>query len=158
MEEKCFLVQPCEILTQLMVSDNNNGAIITWYGRSYDHWGIFSQRVNKYGQLGRMTSVKLIQKRNNLSQYKLFQNYPNPFNSQTTIQYTLPENGKVKLTIFNLNGKEVKTLLNKFQPKGNYQTSWNGKNKNGSDVSSEIYLCQLNVNDKLKTKKLILAK
>jgi hypothetical protein len=52
----------------------------------------------------------------------------------------------------------VKILVKEFQPKGNYQTSWNGKNNGGSDVSSGIYLCQLNVNDKLTTKKLILAK
>jgi hypothetical protein len=143
----------------IVISDNDNGVIITWYERySYERWGIFAQRINKNGELGCITSVKSNQKRDNLSQYGLFQNYPNPFNSQTTIQYKLPESGKVKLTIFNLNGKEVKTLFNKVQTKGNYQTSWKGRNNDRADVTSGIYLCQLNVNDKVTTKKLILAK
>jgi hypothetical protein len=141
---------------------------LSWssYHRQYKIRYWLTWQSNRYGNnnIYVLTKEKLLSalENNEYSQankkYYLSQNYPNPFNSQTTIQYTLPENGKVKLTIFNLNGKEVKTLLNKVQPKGNYQTSWNGKNNDGSDVSSGVYLCQLNVNDKLTSKKLILAK
>jgi photosystem II stability/assembly factor-like uncharacterized protein len=90
--------------------------------------------------------------------FQLFQNYPNPFNSFTTIKYQLSSTGEVNLKIYNLLGKEVRTLVNEFQTRGNYKIAWTGKNNGRSDVSSGIYLCQLNVNDNVTTKKLILAK
>jgi len=107
------------------------------------------------------TTTGIRQQEDNLflsKKYNLFQNFPNPFNSETAIRYQLAQSGKVELLIYNLEGKEVKTLLNKVQPKGNYQISWNGKNNKGCDVSSGIYLYQLDVNGIAKTNKLTLIR
>lgn len=143
-----------------MIGDDNNGAIIVWYERySNERWGIFAQRVNKYGKLGCITTVIPHFEMDNSSQYYLSQNYPNPFNNQTIIQYKLPQKGKVRLTIFNDYGKEVKTLVvEEEQSKGNYNVIWNGKNNQGGDVASGIYFYQLKVNEFIQTKKLTLIR
>jgi len=52
-------------------------------------------------------------------------NYPNPFNSQTTIRYFLPSDGNVKLTVFDMLGKEVAVLIDGYQETGEYQVTWN---------------------------------
>jgi hypothetical protein len=75
-----------------------------------------------------------------------FYNYPNPFNPETTIFYELPEQSKVELTIFNMKGQKVKTLLNRTLRAGEYRTIWDGKDENGQPVSSGVYLYKLDIN------------
>ncbi len=69
----------------------------------------------------------------------LFQNYPNPFNSSTTIQYGIPMRGKVTVKIYDILGREVKTLVNSVQPGGVYKTSWDMQTDEHIQVSSGIY-------------------
>ncbi len=57
--------------------------------------------------------------------FNLYQNYPNPFNPSTTIKYSMPESSKVKLTLFNLLGEEVTTLVNEEKTAGNYSVEFN---------------------------------
>jgi hypothetical protein len=90
--------------------------------------------------------------------YKLSQNYPNPFNPSTRISYYLPEKGKVKLTVYNILGKEVKTLVNKVKQKGKYTVTWDGTNSKGNKVSAGVYLYQLRSKDFIRAKKMILVK
>jgi hypothetical protein len=79
----------------------------------------------------------------------LSQNYPNPFNPSTTISYQLPVNAKVKLKIFNTLGQEVRTLVNSHQSSGKHEAMWNGKDNQGSTVSSGIYIYRIDaVSDK----------
>ena len=93
-------------------------------------------------------------------EFVLSQNYPNPFNPQTEINYSLPVRGKVKLTVYNLLGQRVVTIVDKIQQAGNYRASWNGHDEFGKSVSSGIYLYNLNVsNGKFsETKKMLLLK
>jgi len=88
----------------------------------------------------------------------LHQNYPNPFNPITTISYQLPENGKVELTVYNLKGQKVKTLVNETLDYGDHTVIWNGKDDNGKSVSSGIYLYKLKTDNFENTKKMILLK
>ena len=74
--------------------------------------------------------------------FKLYQNYPNPFNPETTIQYDLPESEYVQLTIFNILGKKVSTLISDYKSAGNHQVTWNVKN-NGVQLAGGIYFAQL---------------
>jgi len=142
-----------------MINDGNNGAIIVWYERySPERWGIFAQRVNKYGKLGCITTVKQIKRSKIPPNYALYQNWPNPFNNQTMIQYKLPQKGKVLLTFFNIQGKEVIRLIDNEQPAGHYRVIWNGKDIQGGDVASGIYFYQLKVNEFIQTKKLTLIR
>ncbi len=69
----------------------------------------------------------------------LFQNYPNPFNSSTTIQYGIPMRGKVTVKIYDILGREVRTLVNAEQPGGVYKAAWNMQTDEGITVSSGVY-------------------
>jgi len=86
-------------------------------------------------------------------------NFPNPFNPSTTIKFSLPQDGEVELTIFNIKGQKIRTLVyNKFN-KGDYSIIWNGDDKSGNPVSSGVYMYKLNVNGKNKAvKKCLLLK
>ena len=91
-------------------------------------------------------------------QFFLHQNYPNPFNPMTSISYDLAQNGMVSLSIFDLNGKIIKNLVNEFQNAGNHLLTWDGVNFAGEEVSSGLYLCVLQVGGTKKTKKMSFIK
>ena len=83
----------------------------------------------------------------------LLQNYPNPFNPATTINYVISEKGYVELTIYNLHGKRVKTLVNQVKSAGSHAVSFDG-----SDLSSGIYLCNLQTESTNITRRMLLMK
>ncbi|UCH15101.1 MAG: T9SS type A sorting domain-containing protein, partial [Bacteroidales bacterium] len=84
--------------------------------------------------------------------FTLHQNYPNPFREYTQIKYDLHSEGIVKLQVFNFLGKEVTTLVNKYQRPGNYEVMWN----NTEDVKPGIYFVKLKVGDFEKTRKAVI--
>lgn len=88
-----------------------------------------------------------------LTHYRLFQNYPNPFNPTTTIKYGLPEKSDVKISIYNIYGRKVKTLTNTNQQAGYHQIKWNA-----SDIATGIYFYRINADDFIDTKKCLLIK
>ena len=90
--------------------------------------------------------------------FNLQQNYPNPFNSETTISFSLFKPSWVELSILDIKGQKVKTLVNKNLQRGNHEIVWKGKNENGEAVSSGIYFYQLKVKDKMISKKMLLLK
>lgn len=77
--------------------------------------------------------------------FALHQNYPNPFNPETELRYGLPRAGQVKLVIFNLLGKPVRTLVTGKQPAGWYQRLWDGRGDDGEPLPSGVYLYLLTV-------------
>jgi len=81
----------------------------------------------------------------------LHQNYPNPFNPTTQIKYDLPENGFVKVTVFDIQGKMIKTLVNGYRTTGNHSVNFYGNN-----LSSGIYFYTIKAGSFNKTKKMIL--
>jgi len=93
-----------------------------------------------------------------VSEYALNPNYPNPFNPQTTIAYQLPQAGQVKIAVYNLLGQQIRTLVMEYQPAGRYQVQWDARNEQGKLVANGVYLYQMQVNDFVTTKKLILMK
>ncbi|RKY76162.1 hypothetical protein DRQ00_09265 [candidate division KSB1 bacterium] len=92
--------------------------------------------------------------------FTLSQNYPNPFNNQTTIHYQLGSRFRthVVLTIYDITGKEVITLVDAWQKPGGYEVKWTGKSRDGKEVSSGVYLCRLSVRQSHQIKKLILMR
>ena len=88
----------------------------------------------------------------------LDQNYPNPFNLVTTLHYDLPEDGLVNITIYDMMGRVVKTLINDQQSAGYRFTQWNAINDAGSPVSAGIYLYMINAGDFRQTRKMLLLK
>ena len=85
--------------------------------------------------------------------YRLEQNYPNPFNPSTTINYELPITNYVELSIYNVLGQKVATLVDKKQAAGRYQVEWNA-----GAFASGVYYYRLSSEAFVETKKLILLK
>jgi len=90
--------------------------------------------------------------------FVLDQNYPNPFNPETNISYQIPKQSGVTLIIYDLLGREVKTLVHKDQLPGRYSVKWDGRNNDNIELSSGIYFYRLKAGDFVLTKKLILLK
>ncbi len=86
-------------------------------------------------------------------------NYPNPFNPNTSIRYSVPESGQAKLSIYNLKGQIVSTLVDEHKTPGAYTVPWDGLDSNGRAVSSGIYFVRLNQGHRaLGIRKILLAK
>lgn len=88
-----------------------------------------------------------------VSEYKLSQNYPNPFNPLTIINYAIPKDGFVNLTVYNILGQQVAVFVNKYQATGRYSVEFNAK-----DLPSGIYIYKLQAGEFSSTKKMVLAK
>lgn len=88
----------------------------------------------------------------------LSQNVPNPFNPQTSIRFTLPQNERVALAIYNANGQLVKTLVSGEKARGTYDITWDGHDSKGNSVSSGVYFYRLNAGKFSETKKMVLLK
>ena len=129
----------------------------------YDHPGIFSVKlkINDFTSADSLVKFNYITVSDTLppgSEILLLQNYPNPFNSETTISYQLPENSRIELTVYNLKGQKVKTLVDEGLDAGNHTAIWKGTYDNGKSVSSGIYLYKLKTGGFDQTKKMILIK
>lgn len=85
--------------------------------------------------------------------YSLSQNYPNPFNPATKIRFNLPKNSEVRLSVFDMTGREVETLVNGVLPAGTFEADWNP-----AELSSGIYFYTLKTADFSETKKMIFLK
>ncbi len=85
--------------------------------------------------------------------FELYQNYPNPFNPATTIKFEIQQKSFVKLTVFDLKGQEIKTLMNEDIGAGSYQVSFDGKN-----LSSGLYIYKIESNGVSDSKKMLLIK
>ena len=98
--------------------------------------------------------VGVVNNNNNVPKvYSLNQNYPNPFNPSTQISFGLPKSGNVKLVVFDILGREVKTLVNEFQTAGTHSITFDA-----SSLSSGIYFYSITANDFTATKKMLLIK
>ena len=90
--------------------------------------------------------------------FALHQNFPNPFNPMTTLRYELPEQTFVNITIYDMLGKKVKTLVNQTQGAGTKTLKWNATNNYGKSVSAGMYLITLHAGDYKKNIKITLLK
>jgi 6-phosphogluconolactonase (cycloisomerase 2 family) len=92
-------------------------------------------------------------------EYRLQQNYPNPFNPVTTIRYELPQNAHVRLTIYDVLGREVVRLVDEGYLAGAYSVVWNGTNRYGVPVASGIYIYRLEAGRNfVQSRKMLLLK
>jgi Carboxypeptidase regulatory-like domain/FlgD Ig-like domain/MAM domain, meprin/A5/mu len=90
---------------------------------------------------------------------ELYANYPNPFNPETTISFSILDNTKItELTIYNLKGQKVRTLVNDILAAGKHSVVWNGKDDNGKNSASGIYFYHLKSGDFSSKQKMILIK
>lgn len=90
------------------------------------------------------------------TRYVLEQNYPNPFNPSTTIGYHVPTTGALSLKIFDLLGREIRTLVNDFSNAGSFTITWDGTDNAGGRVPSGVYFCTLRAEGIAQTRKMVL--
>ena len=90
--------------------------------------------------------------------YYLGQNYPNPFNSGTTIPFELKEESQVTITLYNITGEEIKTLVRETIPAGSWLTKWDGQNSDGRLVASGVYFYQLKTSGYTDMKRMLLLR
>ena len=122
------------------------------YRYSPDYSGLAGKDLSEKGKIELYPSVVRNSETMPLK-FSLEQNYPNPFNPSTTIHYVISQNASVTLKVFDVLGREVKTLINKFQNKGKYNINFDA-----SDLTSGIYFYQLKSGSFILAKKMILLK
>jgi hypothetical protein len=90
--------------------------------------------------------------------FSLSQNYPNPFNPQTSIRYALPQDAQVRLVIYNVLGRRVRTLVDERQPAGYKTVCWDGKDERGDPAASGVYFYRIDADQFSEVKKMMLVK
>jgi hypothetical protein len=128
----------------------------TWYYKvvAYDfngNRGDFSDEVN--AAVTGIDDASVLPK-----EFALRQNYPNPFNPETKISFDLPNRVDVTLTIYNMLGQKVKTLVNEARPAGTYTILWDGSNNQGVKVASGIYVYTIRAGDFVQSRKMTFMK
>jgi hypothetical protein len=88
----------------------------------------------------------------------LSQNYPNPLNPETTITFTIASSADVNLTIFDIQGKEVRQLVNSYLEKGQHSVRWDGKDNNTLTLPSGVYFCRMVHGEASRTIKMLLTR
>jgi len=91
-------------------------------------------------------------------QFRLMSNYPNPFNPETMIPFELAEAGQASLTIYNLMGQKVATLISGVQDAGYHLVQWTGRDDNGKSIASGMYLMRLEAGTHVATQKITLLR
>ena len=92
------------------------------------------------------------------TEYSLSQNYPNPFNPTTNISFSVVDAGQVSLKVYDLSGKEINELSNNFYTPGTYNVIWDATDSYGNQVSSGIYIYQLQTKDGILSNSMILMR
>ncbi len=124
-------------------------AVVAVYSNGVESDPILSNSLEKFPVIA---DENIILKKNRIS------NYPNPFNPDTTIKLDLVKSGETKLTIYNMQGKKVKKLIDAYYKKGVYEIYWDGQNDGGEAVASGNYIIKLQQDGKETTRKMLLLK
>ena len=126
------------------INSGNRAYILKTVGR-YETDTIFLGKQNNLAKLNEHPIVP--------TENKLYDNYPNPFNPSTIIKYSLKDDGRVNVKIFNSLGEEVRTLVNEIRPAGNYEVEFNASN-----LPSGVYIYSIQAGEFVSSKKMILLK
>jgi hypothetical protein len=90
--------------------------------------------------------------------FRLYQNRPNPFNPTTMIEFDMTQAGDVQLSIYDVSGHRVISLLKGYMEIGHHYVDWNGKDENGNRVPSGVYFYNLRHKDQVETRRMVLLK
>jgi hypothetical protein len=90
--------------------------------------------------------------------FELHQNYPNPFNPETIIRYDIPRAGYVRISVYNMLGEVIRTLVNGHKSLGSHEVRWNGKDDSGNQVVSGVYVYTIESGNFKKSRKMTLLK
>ncbi len=121
-----------------------------------EHWINLSRNINVEGDPN--TAVLEDYSDALPAAFTLHQNHPNPFNSGTVIRFALPQTEEVELSVFNIAGQKVATLIQGLRQAGSYAINWDGRSDVGKVLATGIYFYQLNNGQQVETKKLMLLR
>ena len=147
--------------TKEVLGYKNALASIPYYIKviKYSGYGSYGIKVSNTYPRNPVTSVKIDDPRKEIpTEFSLYQNYPNPFNPSTNIKYALPQNSFVSIKVYDMLGREVKTLVSSELSAGNHSVVWKGDDNNGHSVSSGTYIYRIHAGNFVQTKKMILMK
>ena len=138
-------------------------AVQYWYGIQMDTTSVTTKTHRVLGDwttgaiLG-STGVAPLHAAGVATRFSLEQNYPNPFNPATTITFSVPASSQVRLEVYDILGRLVKTLLSQEMASGTYNVHWDGTAQNGVGVSSGIYLYRIQAGSTTAVRKMLLLK
>jgi hypothetical protein len=95
---------------------------------------------------------------NESKSFTLGQNFPNPFNPTTKIAYRLNKPAQVRLSVYDITGREVNRLIDRYQSVGDYNINWNSNDYNGQKMASGMYFAHLNVDNESVSRKMVITK
>jgi len=93
-----------------------------------------------------------------LERFDMSQNYPNPFNPSTKIDFSVPRSSIVTIKIYDITGKEIKSLVSQKMSPGKYTVDWNGTDNNGLQIATGVYFYRLVASGNVIVKKMVLIK
>jgi serine protease len=145
---------------EIIIGTSNSLQVVDFQESKGNRISWNTQRANNYrnGYINLDLAELEAENNNIISNYSVSQNYPNPFNPTTHIKYYLPKNNLVNINIYDLIGKNIKFLVNEFQPAGNRSVSWDGTNNYGEIVSAGMYIYVVQSGEFKATKKMIFLK
>jgi hypothetical protein len=143
--------------SNLELANLNNGVKYYWRVRSKNNEGIYSDysKVATFTPDGTSSTdgtVEIPQK------FEVAQNYPNPFNPSTVINFGIPERDIVTAKIYDILGREIRTLLNEEKEAGVHSLQWNGNDNFGQKVTSGTYILRVTAGSKAQSIKMLLMK
>lgn len=145
------------LITHFAVNGLNKGKKYFWRVKGKTNNG----KVSPYSNIASFNYGNPLGAENEITipkEFALKQNFPNPFNPSTIINFDIPENLLVSLKVFDLLGREVKTLLNDNLAAGSYSVEWLGVNNFGQKLSSGTYIIRITAGNFVQSKKMILMK
>ena len=140
-----------------IIKKNGTQDVDISYGRypdGGDNWGFMDPTPNEPNS----ETLTLGQSSLSPKTLTLHQNYPNPFNPSTTLQYDLPNDEFVNITIYDMLGNVINNLVHDNQNSGYKSVQWNATNNQGQQVSAGVYLYSIEAGEFRQTKKMILLK
>ncbi|MGD1044632.1 MAG: FlgD immunoglobulin-like domain containing protein, partial [Bacteroidota bacterium] len=131
--------------------DPNNTGVHVYSLGTHEHWNNaterkYSRNLDPVNGTGielietEQTVTSVAERENGPEYFRIYPNYPNPFNPSTTIAYSLPERSSIVITIYDIQGRQIKSYTFNAQSAGYQRVVWNGTNNFGNIVSSGIYL------------------
>ncbi len=118
---------------------------------------LFGEVLDMEGNILRIQGIDFEEETPEFSDF-LANNYPNPFNPSTIIRFSIAGDSHVNLSIFDVNGRLVRTLVDEFRKSNSYSVTWDGKNEHDKTVSSGVYFYRIKTDKYSKSRKLILLR
>ncbi len=131
-----------------IAGDGTGGAIISWM----EQRGIYASQIGGNGILGSRASASAVGPAGQSPKVPvLSQNCPNPFNPRTSLRFDLPQAGYVRLSVFDVAGRVVRTLVDEGMSQGSHEVAWDGLDSAGRAVGSGTYLARLSFGGRVET-------